>query len=412
MTKLSSKDRILRTIAGEPVDRIPIWPPIPWHPLAAKPAPGDWKNHANYQRLIPLVAEHCDFLVHLIVPEGNSAEATVEEYTRRACYGGFFDRRFFLSPPECIEQAETIGVNGSKITRYTLHTPKGDLTATERIDPEIDTTWLVEPLIKEVEDVEKLLSVPYRFTPPDLAAFMADAVRLGDRGVPVCFVTTPMVMVSHMMEFQQFLEWTIAERPLIDRMIGTIYERLAGRLQYVLDHGLQAIVRFGGCEQATPPMMSRRGFEDFILKYEAPLWQMVRRAGQIVWVHCHGRINTVLDDFVAGGVQLTDPVEPPPQGDIGIGEAKRRAAAGPLTLIGNIEQSDFRGKSADEMEMLVKLAVEEGGRKHFILGHSDVVISAVDDLTRDNLIRFIEAGVKYGTFDHGSPDLLSAKPRS
>jgi len=401
VTGLTSKERILRTIAGEPVDRIPIWPPIPWHPLAPEPEPGDWKTEPNYQALIPLVKENCDFLVHLMIPEGNSAENTVEEYTRRAPYGGIFDRRFFLSPPDWIDETEETTATGSRITRFTLHTPQGDLTAAERIDPGIDTTWLVEPLVKDVADAEKLLSVPYRFDPPDLATFQAEVTRLEDNGLPVCFVTTPMVMVSHMMDLQRFLEWTLLERPLIDRMIQTVYERVAERLQYVLDHGLETIFRFGGSEQATPPLMSRRGFEDFVIKYEAPLWQMVRQGGQIVWVHCHGRINTVIDDIVAGGAHLLDPVEPPPQGDIDIAEAKRRAAAGPTTLIGNIEQSDFRQRSPAEIETLVKYAICEGGRQHFMLGHSDVVISAVDDLTRDNLIRYVKAGVKYGTFNGG-----------
>jgi hypothetical protein len=116
-------------------------------------------------------------------------------------------------------------------------------------------------------------------------------------------------------------------------------------------------------------------------------------------VHCHGRVNTVLDEFVQGGVQLLDPVEPPPQGDIEIAEAKQRAAAGPMTLIGNIEHSDLCQRSTQEIERLVRQAVCDGGRKHFILGASDVPISAIDERVRDNLICFIEAGIRYGTFD-------------
>ena len=84
---------------------------------------------------------------------------------------------------------------------------------------------------------------------------------------------------------------------------------------------------------------------------------------------------------------------------IDIAEAKRRAATGPMTLIGNIEQSDLRHRAPDEIEELVRYAVCKEGRDHFILGHSDVVISEIDNLTRENIVRYIEAGVKYGTFD-------------
>ncbi len=62
MEKLASKERILRTVAGQPVDRIPIFAPVPWHRLAPEPDPKNWKASPNYQQLLPLVAEHCDFM--------------------------------------------------------------------------------------------------------------------------------------------------------------------------------------------------------------------------------------------------------------------------------------------------------------------------------------------------------------
>lgn len=397
LEKLSSRERVLRTIAGEPVDRIPIWSPVDWHPLLPEPDPDNWKAHPNYQEVVRVAAEHCDFLVHIEIPQETSKENAPKHARLQAVYGGFFDRRFFLTPPDQIDEFVEPTKEGGKITTFVVHTPKGDLRSRVRVDPTVDTLWDIEPLIKDRDDVEKLFSVPYHVEPPDLASFFADVERLGDRGTPVCFVTTPMVMVSHLMHFQTFFEWTIVERPLIEQMLEIIYERIAERLQYVLDHGVGPLFRFGGSEQATPPLMSKRFFDQFILKYERPLWQMVRDAGRIVWVHCHGKIATVIDDFVQAGVQLLDPVEPPPQGDIEIGEAKRWAAAGPMTLIGNIEYLDLCRLSPDEIEARVKHAVCEGGRKHFILGPTEFPISAINDLTRDNLIRFIETGIKYGT---------------
>jgi hypothetical protein len=392
----------LGTIAGKPVDRIPIWPPIPWQPLTPEPEPGDWKCEPNYRQLVAVAEEKCDFLVPLKIPERASDEDNLEEAARRAPYGGIFDRRFFLSPPDRVDIVEEPTANGGQRLCYKVHTPKGVLTGTDEIRPATDTTWLVEPLVKDVDDAEKLLSVPYRFDTPDLASYFAHTEKLGDRGVPVCFVTSPMVMVSHMMDLEKFLEWSILERPLIERMIRTIHERVAERLQFALSHGVGPLYRFGGSEQATPPLMSKRDFDDFILGYEAPLWKMTREAGQIAWVHCHGKVGTILDDYIAGGAQMLDPVEPPPQGDIEIGDAKRRAAAGPMTMVGNIEISDLYQATPSRIGALVQHAVCEGGRRYFILGPSDVVISKVDDQTRDNILGMIESGIKYGTFDNGS----------
>ena len=398
MENLSSKERILRTVAGEPVDRIPIRSPIPWHPLSPRPEPGDWKAMPNFQRLVPLVAENCDFLVPLMIPDRMSGSDPLARPGAYDFSGGLFDRRFLLIPRERIEGTEEPTADGGRIVTYRIQTPRGHLTAMFSVAIEFETTWHIAPLVKDVDDAHRLLAVPYRFDVPDLSSYFADAERLGDRGVGVCMVSSPMVMVSELMGLQRLLEWTVTERPLVERLIETAYERVAQRLQYVLAAGIGPVFNFGGCEQATPPMMSKRFFDDFVLKYEGRLWRMVRDAGQIVWVHCHGKVSTVLDDFVRGGVQMLDPVEPPPQGDIEIGEAKRRAADGPMTLIGNVEVDDLARRGPDEIEALVKRAVSEGGRKHLMLGTSSDVYAQVDDRTRDNIVRFIEAGVRYGTF--------------
>ena len=141
MNRLSSRERILRTIAGEEVDRVPIWPPIPWHPLCPEPEPGDWKTMPNYQEIVPLVRENCDFLVHLMIPETRENEGTAEGYARRAAYGGIFDRRFFLAPPAHIEAREHTSPDGTITTKYRIETPGGGLTTVEKVPPGIDTTW-------------------------------------------------------------------------------------------------------------------------------------------------------------------------------------------------------------------------------------------------------------------------------
>ncbi len=397
-TPLTSQERVRRTIVGEPVDRVPIWAPIDWNPLHPDVEADSWKAEPYAQKVIQATAEHCDVLVHVGLPAKASQGDSQRNDRLQAAYGGFFDRRFFLSPTELIDETVETTKDGGTITTYVVHTPKGDVQSRVKVEANVDTLWDIEPLIKEVADVEKLLSVPYRLEEPDLDVYFSEAERLGERGTPVCFVTSPMVMISHLMHFQAFFEWVAVERPLIDRLLDVAYERVAERLQYVLDRGVGPIFRFGGSEQATPPMMSKRMFNQFILKYERPLWQMVRKAGKTVWVHCHGKVNTVIDDFVEGGVQLLDPVEPPPQGDIDIAEAKRRAAAGPMTLIGNIQYSDLCQRSTQELERLVEQAICKGGRQHVILGPTEFPISTIDERLRDNLLCYIEAGVKYGTF--------------
>jgi len=393
-SKLSSKDRLLRTIAGEPVDRVPIWPPVPWHPLAPAPRPGTWQASSNYQDLVSLAEQHGDLLVGLGITERSSAPEPIGASGRPAF--ALFERRFFLCPPDRIDVTETTRPDGSRAMEYRIRTPKGELRGRDETRAGMDTVWQIEPLVKDTEDAERLLSVPYRFDGADLSACFAGAERLGDRGLPYVWLSSPVVMVTHVIGLQRFLEWTITERRLLDRMIQAIYERVAERLQCAVDAGAGQIYRIGGCEQATPPLMSKRLFDCFVLGYERPLWQMVRKAGKIVWVHCHGKIATVLDDFVDGGVQMLDPVEPPPQGDIEIAEAKARARRGPMTLVGNIEWNALQHREPDEIEAAVQRAICDGGHQHMILGASADAISEPDERLVRNIRRFFESGLRYG----------------
>ncbi len=397
MATLSIRERILNTIHGKPVDRVPVFAPLSWHPLTPEPDPDDWKAQSRYRALVALARQHCDFFAQLEIPERQPFRNARPGYGMQGVPEGIFDRRFLLVPPEYVEHCGHEWVDGRQVSRFRVHTPAGILTTTEGVNPGEDTVWELEPLIKDPDDAAKLLSVPYRFDPPDMSSYFAARERLGQGGVAVIFVSSPLVMASRLTGFQRFLEWSVTERALVERLIAAAAERVAERLRYVLQAGAGPIVRFGGCEQATPPMMSGRMFDRFILGYERPLWQMVRDAGQIVWVHCHGRISTVLDKFVDAGVQMLDPVEPPPQGDISLAEARRRAARGPLTLVGNIEWSDLEQRTPAEIEALVAAAVAEGGPDHLILAASAEAISEINDRLADNIAAFIEAAARYGT---------------
>jgi hypothetical protein len=388
MKSLTAHERILATVHGEPVDRTPVFAPLPFTPLSPEPAAGDWKAEPAYRRLTELARAHCDFFAQLEIPERQPFRNTRGSYGMHGVPEGIFDRRFLLVPPECVEMRGQSWQDGRLVSQYAVSVPGGELTATEGVNPGEDTVWELEPLVKSVDDAERLLAVPHRFDPPDMTGYFAARERLGGQGVAVIFVSSPLVMVSRLVGFQRLLEWSVSEPAVIDSLIEAAANRVGERLRYVLAHGAGPIIRFGGCEQATPPMMSARMFDRYILGYERPLWHIARDAGAVVWVHCHGRVRTVIDKFAASGVQMLDPVEPPPQGDIELAAARERVN-GRLTLIGNIEWSDLEQREPDEIEALVERALRDGGPDHYILAASAEIISAPALRLTANVERFI-----------------------
>ena len=107
-------------------------------------------------------------------------------------------------------------------------------------------------------------------------------------------------------------------------------------------------------------MMGPRQWEEWVVPYDGELMRRIhaRDPEARIHVHCHGRVGALLDSFLAMGVDSIDPVEPPPQGDITFAEARRRVGD-EMTLYGNIEFVDMETETPDEIELLVRQALEE-----------------------------------------------------
>ena len=381
MNKLCSRERLLRTIRGELTDHIPIYAPIPRElPLIVRRGYTGWQAEPNFQTVARFALEHCDFFCRM---------DSIGSFNR-----GFLDRRFLLIPEEHIKiSKEKKGTRA--ILTHIVRTPKGDLRYVEVVDDNISTTWVTEPLVKDKDDVDKILSVPFSFHPPNLEAYRQEVADLGDAGLPLILVTTPLECVSHLMEFQQFLLWCASERPTIVRLIEAAFERIYNKLEWLLQNGVRPLFRFTGSEQATPPMMSPQYFDELSAKYDRPLFELVHNYGCIVHVHCHGKVKDIFPRLLDMGVDVLDPMEPPPDGDLTLAEA-RRMAQGRMTLVGGLEFRDFESCSPDEIEVKAKEAIDQGGRTHYVLGASAVAMTFISDRFRDNVIRFIETGLEYG----------------
>ncbi len=116
----------------------------------------------------------------------------------------------------------------------------------------------------------------------------------------------------------------------------------------------------------------------------------------IIHVHCHGKVGTLLTSFMEMGVDSTDPVEPPPQGDITFAAA-RRIVGDRMMLFGNIEFLDMETRTPGEIEQLVRRAIKEGGERRMMLMPSSVPHERHTPRLLANAVRYIEAGLKYGS---------------
>ena len=206
-----------------------------------------------------------------------------------------------------------------------------------------------------------------------------------------------VAMLCGIMSYQLMLEWLLLEPRVIRVLADTWLERVGDKVDWLLSQSVGPFWHFNGVERAAPPMMSPKQWDQWVVPYDGEIMRRIKAAHpeNRIHVHCHARVRTMLDSFVEMGVDSTDPTEPPPQGNADIEEIKQ-TYAGKLVFYGNIEFLDMETCQPDEMEALVRAAIQAGGKQNVILMPSSTPHQRPSDLCLANAERYIEAGLKYG----------------
>ena len=278
-----------------------------------------------------------------------------------------------------------------------LHTPKGDLTAHYTENDDVHTVWRHDLLIKTDDDIDRFLAAPFVPAAPDVAAHERTRAALGERGVMEIEMPDPLCLVVENMSYEDFMVRTLFAPAKIDALLDKVAELLYTWLESVLAAGFGPVFRIFGPEYAAPPVMSLKHFKKSVTAYDRPLIELIHRQGGYVRYHCHGPIRRILDEFLSLGVDLTDPCEGPPSGDITLRELADRVGRD-LILMGNIQLDDIERAEPDKIDRLVAEAIEAAaGRAPFILCTTALPFSLpLPAVTEGNLIRFLEAAEKYG----------------
>jgi uroporphyrinogen-III decarboxylase len=172
-------------------------------------------------------------------------------------------------------------------------------------------------------------------------------------------------------------------------------KRIREHATRAFDAGLKPIFAWVGPELCIPPLMSPRDFDEFVLPFDKPLCDLIHERGGYVWVHCHGKMGPVLERFVRMGVDVLNPIEPPPMGDITLPEAFARVGDR-MGLEGNIETHDLMTATPERMRTLVRQAMEAGKGRRFILCPSSGYMEAAQPTERNiqNLLTYLDEGAR------------------
>jgi hypothetical protein len=274
-----------------------------------------------------------------------------------------------------------------KTLRYTIHTPKGSLTATTQTNAY--TTWVTEHLIKSKKDVDLL----GEFMPSP--ACNTEAVKLaagqfGMRGL--CRSHIPCADIYGQPGTWQDAACLYGIEALIlasyddPQWVHTLLEvLLARKLAYVrtLQGARYDLLELGGGDASTT-VISPRLFDKFVAPYDAQIIAAAHAADQRIVYHTCGGMMPILEQIADMGPDAMETFTPPAMGgDADLAEAKRRIGER-VCMIGGFDQFHFfKDCREEDTRAAVRRAFEAAGEGGgFILSPSDHFFDA--DL---NLIR-------------------------
>jgi hypothetical protein len=369
MARMTGRERLGAIFEGRTPDRpaVKIWGADPRDPV----------SQPDFERVRQRAVEKTDLFI------GSGSAFNI--------YAGRHFERLVESQEIPTDQPEWTRV----ITTY--HTPQGDLREVFQKSTCGKPGYEMEYLLKEPEDIRKLLSLPYEVFPFDPKPYHdADAV-VGNRGLALFGLDHAMYALQRLIGSENFAIWSITDDALLLEAMHLFAQRLRAHTQAALAAGLgQAVFGWVGPELCIPPLMSPAAFDRYVTAFDKVLIEDIHNAGGRIWVHCHGKMRPVINRFADMGVDVLNPIEPPPMGDIGMAEAFALVGRR-MGLEGGVETHDLMTATPAHIRERVHAVLDAGRGQRLILcpssGYTESVIPSEAEIL--NWFCFIDEGVRY-----------------
>lgn len=338
---MTRRERLMATLRGDRVDR----PAVSFYEingLDEKPADDDPFNiysHPSWWPLVSLAREKTDRIV-----------------TRGVAY-----KSVAPDPVEDRSSTESVVRDGSLFTTRHVRAGGRTLTARTRRDPDVNTVWTVEHLLKDVDDLRAFLDIPLPAPKGDvdIRPILEAESMLGDTGIVMIDTPDPLCLAASLFDMAEYTITAMTEQALFHELLERFAATLQPKTKAVAEALPGRLWRIFGPEYASPPYLPPALFREYVCRYVTPMIEAIHADGGYARIHCHGNLKAILDDIAAMGADGLDPIEPPPQGDVELGYVREHYGK-QMVLFGNLEASDIENMPTEQFERKVKRALAEG----------------------------------------------------
>lgn len=341
---MNARERFFAVMNGEPTDHVPIWLLFPYHATSYY---ADVRSEPSYR-------------------------AVFEASKRYAITLNRRNPEVKLFSPEVREWKEECREGDDSVERWCIEYKGRRLYAEIRRNA-YETT--VKRLLRDHDDLECFCSLPINDDPAAIAAeldaqlptYLKEMNEFPiEYGAMMLDLGEPITHLYHASKLEEYAIWSLSHSDLIVDFLNRLMAQKRLVYGYFLERKLADVYFLVGSELASPPLVSRKTFQKWILPYATELIELIHAYGCKVIQHYHGRIKQVLPDFLEMQADAVHTIEAPPVGDCTFTEAFD-IVGDRMVLIGNIQYDDFRVLAPEQMAEVVHSVLEECRSKRLIL---------------------------------------------
>jgi uroporphyrinogen decarboxylase len=373
MSTMTRREVLLRVLARQPTERIPVSPFI--HVNYVKEFFGS--HDVDWVARTPDVYRHFGFdVMH------RNCSIAYDPY-------GATTGAWAVTTDKQVEGRD-------ETTATTVRTPRGELHAVEALRwvYEYDAeTSPIEFLIKSAADLDRLM----QYQPPvgdvDCRAIRRAREAVGEDGIVAPWIQGAFNLVAYYYrKVDELLVDALVRPDFYHRMMTFCLERYKTWVQQVLD--ARPDVLCAGGNIANGKMVGPAFFREHIWPYEKQLIDFVQQQGVTYLYHNCGYARKLLPLYPSLGMGAYESLTPPPYGNTSLEEAIAVFGEG-TTLLGNIDQIDLLryGTPAQIAERVEQVLRTVRGRSHFILATTDYFN---ENTPQTNIHALADAGRRYG----------------
>ena len=380
---MTPRERLMATLHGSKVDR----PAVSFYEIGGfqinpnDPDAYNVYNHPSWKPLLQLAQDHTD-IIRLASPVRADSHSSWSSSTRS-------------TQGDPVVEQSTWEEADNRYTRITYRINRKQLTSLTRRNKDTDTVWTIEPLLKNISDARTFLTIPDEVFEEkiEIGSLLEQETGLGERGIVMVDTEDPICAVATSFNLDDFTVLAFTEQELCHRLLEKHARYIHQRTQQVAREFPGRLWRIYGPEFATEPFLPPRLFEQYVVRYDRPMVDMIKRFGGFARIHAHGNIRGILDHVAGMGADAIDPIEPPPQGDVDLGYVRQKYGQD-MVLFGNLEVSDIENMPSEKFREVVRRSIRSGtkgeGRGFVLMPSASPCSREISPLTLRNYEIIIE----------------------